>query len=354
MSGKDYMATPEDGAEILRLLESSPAQGSIELIYTRRPDAYASYQKEQWESLVYVTRNEGKIIGTQAALIREVYIDGKPAKAAYICGLKKDPEFQGGVGFTGGYRKALIREDVDYYFCSVISDNDKVHEMFRRKNPWMHISALQEYTTYILTPHFSYKTKEEGYSFRQATKADEQELLKFLNQEGKKKDLFPVIKSLEGFCDLDMENFYLLGKDKVIVAAAALWNQTAYKQYVVKQYRGIMRWARFLNPLLSLFGYMKLPKENEGLDFPMLAFFLCKEDNLEYYKIFLDGINQEIKKHYDIYVIGMPKNYFGNRVFCKIKGIHFDTTLYTITFRTKLGETIEVDAERIYPECGLL
>lgn len=354
MKKADYLATPEDGAEILRLLESSPAQGNIEIIYTRRPDAYASYQMEPGESRVFVTRNEGKIIGTQAALIREVYIGGRPAKAAYICGLKKDPEFQGGVGFMGGYRKALIREDIDYYFCSVVSDNDQVHEMFRRKNPWMHMSALQEYTTYILTPHFSYKMRKEGYVFRQAAKADEQDLFSFLNQEGQKKELFPVIKSLDMFYGLEIENFYLLKKSGTIVAAAALWNQTAYKQYVVKKYRGIMRWARFLNPILSLLGYMKLPKENERLDFPMLSFFLCKDDNMEYYKIFLDGINQEIKKRYDIYVIGMPKKYFANQVFRKLKSIHFDTTLYTITFRTKLGETIEVEADNIYPECGLL
>ena len=42
MSESTYLASPEDGKEILRILESSGAKGSIELIYTRRPDAYAS------------------------------------------------------------------------------------------------------------------------------------------------------------------------------------------------------------------------------------------------------------------------------------------------------------------------
>ena len=42
MRGAKYFASPEDGKEILRILESSAAQGGIELVYTRRDDAYAN------------------------------------------------------------------------------------------------------------------------------------------------------------------------------------------------------------------------------------------------------------------------------------------------------------------------
>ena len=354
MIGTDYLATPEDGKELLRILESSPAKGSIELIYTRRPDAYASYMKEPGEAIVYATRKEDRLVGTQAALIREVYIGGKESKAAYICGLKKDPEYSGTVGFSGGYRKALVREDVDYYFCSVVSDNDKVHQMFQRKNPWMHMTPIQEYITYILTPRFYYKTKATDLCFRQAKEEDKEKILAFLNSEGKKKDLFPVIKNIEDFHGLHIEDFYLLEKTGEILATAALWNQTDYKQYVVKKYRGLMRLARFFNPVLSLLGYLKLPKENKYLEFPMLSFFLCKDDNVEYYKTFLSGVNQEIKKTYDCYVIGMPKNYYGVDLFRKLPSIHFDTVLYSIQFRFQKGNALEPDASNLYPECGLL
>lgn len=354
MMETDYLATPEDGKELLRILESSPAQGSIELIYTRRPDAYASYMKEPGEAIVYATRKDGRLVGTQAALIREMYLDGKETKAAYICGLKKDPEYQGTVGFSGSYHKALVREDVDYYFCSVLKDNDKVHKMFERKNPWMHMAPLQEYTTYILTPRFRYQAKDETLSFRQATARDEKALLDFLNREGKRKDLFPAIKSIEDFYGLHIEDFYLLEKGGEILATAALWNQTDYKQYVVKKYRGWMRFARCFNPVLSLLGYLRLPKENECLNFPMLSFFLSKDDNMEYYKTFLSGVNREIKKSYDCYVIGMPKNYFGMEVFKKLPSIHFDTILYSIEFRSKKGNAIEPDVSNLYLECGLL
>ena len=52
MSYITYLAREEDGEEILEILESSPAKGSIELLYTRRPNAYVSYKKESKEEFV--------------------------------------------------------------------------------------------------------------------------------------------------------------------------------------------------------------------------------------------------------------------------------------------------------------
>ena len=150
------------------------------------------------------------------------------------------------------------------------------------------------YKTYILSPKVKVKAKKHNFTFRRATGNDTERLLHFLNAEGKKKDMFPVVKSFDEFYNLRAEDFYLLLDGESIVATAALWNQTEYKQYVVKRYRKIMKLARIFNPLLSAFRYINLPKENEPLDFPMLAFFLCKNDNTDNYLIFLNDIKRKI------------------------------------------------------------
>lgn len=352
MSGHDLFARPEDGKAILRILESAPAKGGIELLYTRRPDAYASYQKEFGESRIFVSRDKERVIGTCAELVREVYLGGKPAKVAYLCGLKKDADYEGNVGFGLGFIRALVRENIDCYFCSVVSDNRQAQEMFGKGSRVLHMQEMQDYTTYILKPRVSVKAELCDCHFRQATKADERGIVAFYEQEGRKKDLFPVITSTEQFYGLATEDFYLLEKDGKIVAAAALWNQTVYKQYVVKKYSGIMKFARLLNPILSMLGYIKLPKENQGMDFPMLSFFLSSDDNKTYYKAFLEYIQREIAKKYDMYVIGIPKNHFAAELFGKMRSIHFDTKLYSVRFLQKVVK--EIDKERLYPECGLL
>lgn len=353
MMKQHYLATPEDGKDILRILESSPAQGSIELLYTRRPDAYESYRKEYGEARVFVSKKESRITGTCAELIRDVYIGGEPTKAAYVCGMKKDIDYRH-VGFELNFIRALQRDDINFYYCSIVADNTRVQRILEKKSRRMEMRMIGEYTTYILSPRGRWKVTKKNYVFRRATKVDQQVLLEFLNTEGRKRDLFPVINSFEQFHNLTCEDFYILMDGECIVAAAALWNQTEYKQYVVTKYRGVMRCARLLNPLLSLLGYMKLPKENQAIDFPMLSFFVSRDDNEEYVQCFLSEINKEIRKCYDMFAIGLPKNHRWAMSMRKMSGVHFDTKLYEIRFPWSAQAYCEVEGNRLFPECGML
>ena len=354
MTVREYLAKPEDGKEILRILESSPAKGSIELLYTRRPDAYASYKMEAGESRVFAAKTGERTVSTCAELIRQVYIGGKPVKAAYICGLKKDADHSGHSGFGPRFIQGLVREDIDFYYASVVSDNDRANAMFGKARRILEMNPVQTYTTFILAPKFKLKTAAKDCVFRRANAGDEASILEFLNREGRKKDLFPVINSISQFHGLSIEDFYLLERNGEIVAAAALWDQTDYKQYVVKKYRGIMKFARLLNPLLSLLGYMKLPPEEQILDYPMLSFFLSLGDNPAYYKAFLNGLNREIRNRNDVYVIGVPQNQIGHKIISRVPSIHFDTVIYSVRFKLANGNSCSIDPGRLHPECGLL
>lgn len=349
------LAEPEDGKEILKILESSPTKGNMELLYTRRPDAYLSYKKESNESYVYVVKEEEKIVGTAAELVRKVYIDGNAKKIAYLCGLKKDPNYCGKINWGKIFIKNLVKKDIDCYFCSIVSDNKNTQKMFEKKRKkTMNMECLQKYTTYMLAPYFKFKIKDTGYIFKQIEKVDEHEVINFLNTEGRKKVFFPVIEKLNQFTNLKAEDFYVLKKGNKILAVGALWNQTEYRQYLVKKYKGIMKIARCLNPFLKLFGYIELPKENENINFPMLSFFISKDDNEEYYKAFLNNIAKEIKKQYGMFVIGTAENSFANNIYKKLRNIHFDTKIYSIDFILGNGQKIKINREKIWLECGLL
>lgn len=354
MSKSKYIAAPQDGQEILRILESSAAKGNIELLYTRRPDAYESYMKESGESRIFVSKDDERTIGTCAELIREVYIGGEICNTAYICGLKKDARYGGSVGFGAGFIRELWREDIDFYYCSVVSDNKDAQKMFEKSRRIISMNPITEYTTYILSTNVKIKSQTHDLDFRQATENDLKKLIDFLNKQGRKNDLFPVITSLKQFYGLTYKDFYILSKDNRIVATAALWNQTEYKQYVVKQYRGIMKSARMANPILSLLGYIKLPRENTTLDFPLLSFFISEDGNQEYYRIFLSEIKREIGKKYKMFVIGMPRNHFASSIFNKLPSIHFDTKLYEITFPWSKQNCKKINVENLTPECALL
>ena len=354
MSESKYLASASDGKEILRILESSAAKGSIELIYTRRPDAYESYMKESGEARVFISRDGARAIGTCAEVIREVYIGGEVCRAAYICGLKKDAEYDGGVAFDARLIRDLRRDDIHFYFCSVVADNTHAQKMFEKSRRLLDMKQTVGYKTYILSPKVKINEKKHGFTFRRATENDRETLIGFLNAEGKKKDLFPVIKTLDEFYNLSIEDFYLLLDGEHVVASAALWDQTDYKQYVVKKYRGVMRLARMANPILSALRYIQLPKENQPLAFPMLSFLISRNDNPEYYRIMLAEIKKVIAGSYDMFVIGLPREHFAAPMLDKLPSISFETKLYAIRFPWSEQAYKLPDPQKSFLECGLL
>ncbi|MBE6609928.1 MAG: hypothetical protein E7634_04605 [Ruminococcaceae bacterium] len=354
MNESKYAASASDGKELLRILESSAAKGNIELIYTRRPDAYESYMKESGEARVFISRDGERAVGTCAEIVREVYIGGEAKKAAYICGLKKDADYEGGVGFGARFIRELQRDDVDFYYCSVVAENTDARKMFEKSRRLLEMNHISGYKTYIMSPRVRIKAPKRELIFRQANESDRRKLIGFLNTEGKKRDMFPVIKTLDEFYNLSAEDFYLLLDGERIVAAAALWKQTEYKQYVVKKYRGIMRLARVANPILSALRYIRLPKENAPLDFPMLSFFLCENDSEEYFRIFLSEIKREIAKAYGMFVIGLNEGHFAFPILEKLPSVSFETNLYEIRFPWSGQKYKSPDPQRSFFECGLL
>ena len=130
-------ATVQDGERILKIIENSPAKGNLELLYTRRPNAYLSYHKESEKVRVFKIVEEKKIIGTMAKITREQYIHSKVKKVSYICGWKKDVKYEGTVNWGKILIRSLVDDETECYICSVLSDNKYAQSIFekKRKNP---------------------------------------------------------------------------------------------------------------------------------------------------------------------------------------------------------------------------
>lgn len=349
-----YDARKEDGVAIARLLESPVDAGLIQAIYTRRPDAYESYVKEFGESRVFVFRNDSRIVGTCSQIIRDVYVDGHVKRSAYICGLKKDAEYDGVLSAGLSFFRSFTRPDIDFYYCAVVSNNTDTMAKFAKKRRFMSVKYITTYDTYFINPKARTKEKQNSFTFRQASEKDTAAILDFLNTEGRKKDLFPVIQSLDDFYNLHIEDFYILEDDHEIIACAALWNTTSYKQLTITKFKGIMKLSRLLNPVLSLLAFPTLKKENEPYDYPILSFFLSKDDNKDYAEIFFHRIKEEVKKKYQLFAVGITKNHPIASVVRKLPKIGGESTIYEVVFSSRKKEPISFDTEHIATEFALL
>lgn len=347
-----FLAKPEDGKQISQILESTAGNGMVVMSYTRRPDAYLSYQKESGTPLVYVQRQDQQIIQTCAMLVRKNYIGRAIKTTGYICGLKKISNYSGYAMNTFKIFNCFDDEKLDLTYCCVLKSNDSFRQMIEKNRRILSSAKICEFRTFMFNPSQRIKAPKHQFTFRQATSNDLNNLIAYLNEEGKKHDLFPVIESLDQFSNLSVEDFYLLLDNDQIICAAALWDVSSYKQYTVKKYSWFMKVLRGFNPLLSALKYIKLPKVDEPIIFPFISFLVCKDNNLDHYQIFLKEIAKVASRKYGLAGIALATNHFAYQFMKTLKSVSFDSNLYKLVFNDHDKNTIISD--QIFTENALL
>ena len=349
MNYRMIAATEQDAMEMLDIIESDQSKGQIELLYTRRPNPYLSYMAESKDTDVYVIKDSSdKIIFQGANISHSVYINGQSKKLGYICGLKKHKDFTDKINWLEMVSNAKTKIEYDYFYCSILQANTYAQKVLEKKRA--NISALNyicDYTTFIIKPKKT-KIKYNSYTFRNADASDETAIVDFLQREGHRYDLFPCFNKISEFYSLSAQDFYLLEKDGEILCTCALWEQTGYKQYIVKKYNGILNLLSKIPSLPKLFGYIPLPKTGEALRFPTLTLFMAKNDEEKYYKTMMAFIENVICENYNMFLIGLTESSEKFKFFTKRKSLHFTSRLYLIA-----AQNLPV-LEKIHVECGML
>ena len=198
-------AMPDDGKEMLRLIESHPTHGGMKILYTRRPDAYKSYTTECPDAEITLCVNDNnRILAKVVCLPRKLYIDREIKTFAYITGLHKEDSATINLlrMLVLGYNKSAVKQ----FFCSVLDDNKSAFDLFSKRG---FIHSICDYTTYIFNPS-ALKPSHHNFRFRRATASDAEMLLKFYNEVGCEYSFFPVFESMDDFAGLTVTDFYIL------------------------------------------------------------------------------------------------------------------------------------------------
>lgn len=354
MKNPVILATPEDGEEMLHLIEAQSAKGKFELLYTRRPNAFLSFLQENPQTRIGMIRNpaDHKIAAQFIVSPGKYYLNGAPVKVGYVNGVRKAMGYRGALNWKGmsDFVKAM---DCDLYTCSFLAENQDIMRMFTKKRAcFPKLFFLCDYTTYIINPR-SIKPIDSAteYDFRRMEEKDGQRVLNFLAQEGSRYQLAPVVDAIEDFYCLQKGDCYLLEKDGELKAFGALWNQSSYKQYIAIRYSGYMKVLSCFPQASALLGYVPIPPLGMPLNFPMLSLFYAKKNNPIYYRIFLSLIAGEIKKKYTMFLIGMTAEHPNKHIYQRIKSFHLQSAVYYVNYE----QNIVFDKGRpIHLECGLL
>ena len=339
-------ATSADGPKMLKLIESHPAGGKIKIIYTRRPDAYQSYQTECADAeMILCVDDDGRILAQFACLPHKLYIDREIYTVGYVTGLHKADGEQ--VNIMKLLEAGYIHSSAKQFFCSVLDDNKSAFDMFAKRKL---IHPIRDYTTYLFNPKAIKKTRHK-FTFRRAMIYDTKEFLRFYNEVGSRYSYFPVISSLDDFAGLTVSDFFILENGDNIVAAGALWNQKDYKQYIVLGYDGVYKFAALCNPILRALHYPPFPKVNEATHFAYISFLLCRENDPALERILLGEISG-VARDYNFLTIGAVKETALWQYLNSIKSIKIGSRLCAIDYNRN-GAT-ENNNTPVRFECALL
>jgi hypothetical protein len=291
-------ATPADGKGMLRLIESHPAGGDMGILYTRQPDAYASYLSEcPGAEMIVCAGDDGRILAQIACLPRKMHVSREIQTVGYVTGLhKEDGAFVNIIKMFDAGRALL---SADRLFCSILDDNKSALDMFAKRGM---LAPICDYTTYLIHPR-ALRPRRHSLAFRRAAREDAGRLLRFYGEAGAGYSYFPVISDFDSFPGLTVSSFCIMEDDGDIVAAGALWDQRSYRQYMAVRYGGAYRLAACCSPLLRLLHCVPLPKKNAAANFAYVSFLLCRNDSRGAVQAFL-GELAAVGRGHDFLAIG--------------------------------------------------
>ena len=281
------LATPADDVHIRGLLRREPVPGRIAISFEREPDFSTGCATTGENPTVLVARDldTGVIAGVACRSEREVYVNGTPTRLGYLGQLRIDRRYRGRWLVSRGVsllKQLHDRDPLPGYLAAVTVDNREAEGILVRKGR-RNFPAFHPVATYC-TLALPVRRASPVSSVASATAGDIPEIVRFLQTSGSRRQFFPVwteekLISLTTRFGLRVEDIQIARRSGRIAGLIGLWDQSAYKQDVVRSYSG---WFRLAVPLYNASAPWhrrpRLPKIGEKIPSGYAVFISIEQD----------------------------------------------------------------------------
>ncbi|MCH4887816.1 GNAT family N-acetyltransferase [Acidaminobacter sp. JC074] len=356
-------AEKSDDKDILEILEEADFSGDISIIYTRRPSAISSFEREGNAVKVLLCKRSDthELVGFGVCAIRDFYMSKKVQPVAYLSGLrikksyrKKFIPITKAYEFMGDYIKD---QGVKWVYTTVLEENTQVIKMFsKRRKSMPYYKPIGNYTVY--SPTTRLKRIKSPYQMRPVKESELDKLVDFLKAQGKESDFYPRIglEDLRGetYLNIDYKKFYIVLDSDQIIACGYLGDRHEDKQHILHEYSSRYKLLKVLSPLLVYLGYPKLPKEGSVLKYYNLAFLRVKNNDEHVMDYFIRELAHH-NKAYDYFLLGMMADAPLSHIMKKVSKVTYKSRVYSVDYeKSEESEDKEKTLKDMHIECGLL
>jgi hypothetical protein len=327
------LATQADDADLRRLLRENPIAGSISLSFEREPCYFdASVVEGSFHQTIVARESDsGAVIAFGNRSVRPLFVNGQVQDIGYMSQLRVNPEYGRGLylarGLAGGFKKYHeLHQDgrAPFYLMSVIEDNLPARRLL--------ISGLPEYPrareyarmfTYAIYPVRRKRDLPLPSSLR-LVREDEKyadSIVDCLNRNSTHKQFAPHWTCDSLFLsNLTPSDFFLALNGDHVVGCLACWDQSPYKQTVLRGYSGsLVRWRKLLNVFSHFGGWPYLPESNTPLRYSYASHLAIDNDDPVIFDALLRAVyNHNFEQKYSYFMIGLAES----NPFRKLVGVY--------------------------------
>jgi hypothetical protein len=346
LSFRLYLATEEDEPAIRRLFRTSPVPGHVTVTYEREPDFFRGCGVTGHGYRVVVARHEptGELAGVVCRAKRRVWIDGREEEVGYLSGVRVDERFRGrwlvprGLKFLG----ELDADDpVPIHLATITGENREARGLLveRPRPGFPRFEEVGRLHTAVIPVRVTPATRNPATGVRSAVPEDLPRIVSFLNERGRGRQ-YSQVYSEEDFLGsatlgFRVEDFVVFEIDGRPSGVVGLWDQSAYKQTVVREYSRKLGWTRPLyDAAARLTRRHPLPAPGEPLMSAYAAFLCVADDDRSVFRALLRRLlGLAAGRGHAYLVVGLAAN---NPLLAELRRyahVPYNSTLYTVSWR---------------------
>ncbi len=295
------LAQPNDDAAIRSLLARNPVPGRVTVTFEREPSFLAGCATMGSACQTVVARmNNGEVVAVACRATREVFINGRIERLGYLGQLRVDAAQRGRWLVSRGFRFLQQLHDVDPvagYLVSIIEGNAEAAGVLvkQRRNHFPAFHELGRLHTLALAVGKPKPALSNDIEIAATTPNDLPALIRFLQQHGARRQFYPVWRA-EDFDSpttqgLRLADVLIARRRGEIVGVSGWWNQSSFKQTVVRGYDRWLRTARpFYNAAAPWLQRPPLPDVGAEIRYGYAAFTCVAEDDVEVFRALLRAL----------------------------------------------------------------
>jgi hypothetical protein len=265
------LASEADDADIRRLFRENPMAGRISLSFEHEPNWFSDAGLPEQSKQTIVAREADRVVCAGFCSIRRRFVNGAPRRVGYLGGLRLCSRQAGRFDILRrGYeffRTLQSDNPADFYFTSIASDNHAARRFLERGLPGM---PAYEFIGEFITLLLPAQHRPPAPNCATAPVPATDELIALFNDHGCRQQFAPYWSNAEltalNPLGLRKSDFRFIHRRGQVVAGAALWDQRAFKQTVIRGYASGLALARpALNLASRIVGGTRLPAVGQTL-----------------------------------------------------------------------------------------